>query len=274
MASPVGRVSILWKLQSHHSRKLAGRGGVGRERVMTSLRTNILLATLGIFAAAAQLIATRWGLTGDIVGGFLCGLIVMAGLRMFALEPERSLLPTLVAAAASLSGLGLRLAGADTPHPPAVWASPLFATFPFGVLALKRGLHGARCPLCQGKLRGLLSFTCPRCHLIACENCWYFERGRCRLCDTNQVPLFPLDHTWWQQHFGAQVRDGRCALCLQAADWKVSHWTCASCGNSQCRVCWDDNNGQCSRCGWIIPGLPPEISDYVAAGVRQEKITH
>lgn len=238
---------------------------------MTSLRTYILLAALGMFAAVAQLIAIRWGLAGDLVGGFLCGLMILGGMGIFALHSGQAWLPPLVAAAASLLGLGFGMVGMNASYPPAAWTAPLLAILPFGVIALKNGLQGARCQLCHGRLRGLLSFSCPRCHLIACENCWQFERGRCRLCDTNQVQLLPLDHAWWQERFGSQARGGRCALCFRAEDWEVSHWACANCGNGQCRSCWDDNNGQCSRCGWIIPDLPPEVSEYVMAGTHPEK---
>lgn len=242
-----------------------------------TLRTNVLLVVqltvLGILAAAAQLIATRWGFLGELAGGLLGGIIILAGWQIFALGTERIYLLSLVAAAASLLGVAFAIAGAGVSYMPAVWAAPLLAAFPAGVFALRIGLHGARCQLCRAPLRRLLSFSCPRCNLVACENCWQFERGRCRLCEANQVPLFPLDASWWKKHFGAQAHGGRCALCLQAADWNVAHWACAACGHSQCRSCWDDNNGQCSRCGWTIPELPEEVSAFVAAGARPEK-TH
>lgn len=240
---------------------------------MTLLRTRILLAAFGIFAAAAQLIATRWGLIGDSVGGFCCGLIVLAGKNILASESAITYFPPLLAALASLAGLGIGMAGSEISYPNAAWLAPLLAALPFGLMVVKDQLRGARCQLCHGNLRGLLSFLCPRCHLTSCENCWQFERGRCRLCDSNQVPLFPLDSEWWQERFGSQARGGRCALCLRAEDWQISHWACANCGNGQCRTCWDDNNGQCSRCGWVIPDLPHEISEYVMAGSHRERST-
>jgi hypothetical protein len=235
---------------------------------VTTLRTNVLLAALGIFAVAAQLIATRWGLIGDLAGGFLCGLIILAGMRVLALEAEHIYLPLLVASAASLLGLVFGVLGSDIAYSRAAWTAALIAALPPAGLAIKSVLRGARCQLCRARLRGLLSFSCPRCHLVACENCWQFERGRCRLCEANQVHLFPLELYWWQERFGSQVRGGRCALCLRTADWNVAHWACASCGHSQCRSCWDDNNGQCSRCGWTIPGLSAEVSEFVAAAVH------
>lgn len=238
---------------------------------MTQLRSNVLLAVLGILAAAVQLISARWRLSGDLAGGFLSGLIILGGMRALALEIEHIYLPPLVAVGASLLGLALGIAGSSVAYPRVFFIAPLLAALPTGALALKNGLRGARCQLCRARLRRLLSFSCPRCHLIACENCWEFERGRCRLCETNQAPLFPLDFSWWQQRFGSQTPSGRCALCLRIADGKVAHWPCAGCGHSQCRSCWDDNNGQCSRCGWTIPGLPTAVSEFVEAGARRVK---
>lgn len=238
---------------------------------MTQLRTNILLAALGILAATAQLAVTRWGLIGDFAGGCLCGVILLTGMRVLALEAELIYLPAMFAAAASLVGLALGKAGSGVTYPSAVWAAPILAALLTGAPALSIIMRGAKCQLCHARLRHLLSFSCARCHLVACENCWQFERGRCSLCDANQVPLFPLDFSWWQQHFGSQAYGGRCALCLQTADWSVAHWACGGCGHSQCRSCWDDNNGQCSRCRWMIPDLPASVSEYVAEGAAHGK---
>jgi len=239
---------------------------------VTQLRSIVLLAALGILAAAVQLIATRWGLAGDLAGGFLCGMIIFAGIRLLALEVENIYLPSLVAIAASLLGLAFGIAGTGIVYPHAAWASPLLAALLPGVVALSIVMRGARCQICRAPLRRILSFSCPRCHLITCENCWQFERGRCRLCDANQIPLFPLDFSWWQERFGSQVQSGRCAFCLRAPDGRIAHWACAGCGHNQCRSCWDDNNGQCSRCGWTVPDLPAEVSAYVAVGMRPEKV--
>jgi hypothetical protein len=235
---------------------------------VTQLRTNILLVALGILAATSQLVVTRWGVIGDLAGGCLCGVILLAGIRVLALRAERLYLPSLAAAAASLLGLALAKAGSGLAYPSAVWAAPLFAALLSGVPALSIVMRGARCQLCHARLRHLLSFSCPRCRLVACEDCWRFERGRCSLCEANQVPLFPLDFSWWQEHFGSQVHVGRCALCLRVADWSVAHWACGGCGHSQCRSCWDENNGECSRCGWTVPDLPVAVSEYVAVGTR------
>jgi hypothetical protein len=235
-------------------------------------RSNVLLAAFCILVAAVQLVATRWGLAGALIGGFLSGVLTLSGTRVLALETENLFLLPFVAAAASLLGLCFGIAGSGRTYPVATWAAPLFAALSPGVLALSIRLRGSSCQICHARLRRLLFFSCPRCHLVACENCWQFERGRCRLCDANQIPLFPLEFSWWQEHFGSQVLGERCALCLRAADGRIAHWACGSCGHSQCRSCWDDNNGQCSRCAWTIPDLPAEVSEYIAVGTRPGKI--
>lgn len=232
---------------------------------MTRMRHYVLLAALGILAAIAQLVPTRWGLVGDLAGGLLAGVLVLIGTRVLALEIEKTYLLPTVAAVASLSGVTFAMTASDVATPHLAWTAPLLAALPTGITALADGVRGRRCQLCRTPLRRLLSFSCPRCHLVACENCWQFERDRCCLCEANQIPLFPLDISWWQQRFGAQVRGGRCTLCLRAADGRVAQWACVGCGHAQCRPCWDENNGQCSRCGWILPHLPDEASAHGVA---------
>jgi hypothetical protein len=237
---------------------------------VTQLRTTVLLISLGILGGAEQLVATGWGLVGNLIGGLLCGFILLAGIRALALDVERLYLPPLVAAVASLLGLVLAKGGANVAVLSAAWAAPILAMLPAGAPALGAVIRGARCQICHARLRRLLSFLCPRCHLVTCENCWQFERGRCSLCESNQAPLFPLDYSWWEDRFGSQVHGRRCALCLSEEDWSRAQWGCRSCGHSQCRPCWDDNNGQCSRCGWAIPNLPTEVSEYTAAETRRD----
>jgi hypothetical protein len=91
---------------------------------VTQLRTNILLAMLGILAVAVQIISTRWGLIGDFAGGLLCGLIVLGGMRVLALEIEHAFLPPLVAGGASLLGLGVGIVGSNVTYPGVSWVAP------------------------------------------------------------------------------------------------------------------------------------------------------
>lgn len=240
---------------------------------MTPMRSSVLLTAVGILAATAQLFVTRWELAGDLAGGFLSGVLVLAGMRVLVLEIEDAYLPSIVAAIASLSGLAFAMVGSNVATPHIAWVAPLLAAVPTGITALISGTRGRRCHLCRVPLRRLLSFSCPRCHLVACENCWQFERDRCSLCEANQIPLFPIDISWWRQRLGSQVHGGRCTLCLRVADGRVAQWACAGCGHGQCRSCWDDNNGQCSRCGWMIPDPPSEVNTSALAGANPKTIS-
>jgi hypothetical protein len=65
------------------------------------------------------------------------------------------------------------------------------------------------------------------------------------------------------------LHGGRCTLCFRAADGRVAQWACIGCGHGQCRSCWDDNNGQCSRCGWMIASSS-EADTHIAAGVHSK----
>jgi hypothetical protein len=58
---------------------------------MTRLRTYVLLTALGIFGAIVQLVATRWGLAGDLAGGFLCGAILLGGIVRLRLMSNLSI---------------------------------------------------------------------------------------------------------------------------------------------------------------------------------------
>src|SRR5579862_5139076 len=230
------------------------------EQLMTA-RTFMLFAALSVLAAIEQLLAVRWGIFGASAGSLLCGGIVLIGWRAFAPEIDHDYLLPLFAVAASLLGLWSAIAGTAMSYTPLIWLLAVIAALPTGIHVLWIRMRASRCHLCHASLRRLLSFSCPRCALIACENCWEFERGRCHLCAANQVPLFPIDPAWWHKRFGRQVYDGKCALCLQAPESRVAHWACPACGHTQCRLCWDDNNGQCSRCAWSIASVPGASTD-------------
>ncbi len=223
---------------------------------MTELRKHVLLISLGLLAAALQLVAIRWHVEGCFVGALLAGTLIYLGERILSLQVISIGLSPLVAGFASLLGLGSGLAGSETALPHVVWLAPVLAILPAGSPALFAAVRSDRCQICRKSVRLLLSFSCPRCHMLSCENCWEFEKDRCRLCETNQILLLPIEGEWWQERLGPQVRGGRCLLCLHLADGRVSQWACRACGHSHCRSCWDDLNGQCSRCRWTIPELP------------------
>lgn len=121
-----------------------------------------------------------------------------------------------------------------------------------------------RCSLCNRRIgSSALAFECPRCSLEVCaDQCWDSDHLRCRLCEQNHVVVLPAEPRWWDRQLGARVNQGHCQVCLETPD-KADLRCCAHCGRPQCRDCWDQANGQCSRCHWIIPDLPEKLRPYM-----------
>ena len=126
----------------------------------------------------------------------------------------------------------------------------------------------ARCGLCNRRLpAGSLVFACPRCGMHVCdETCWSFEHRRCQLCLEQRVPLLPVEESWWMRATGPRSRYDRCQICRGAAD-AVDLRACPKCRRTQCRDCWDFNNGECQRCGTALPDLPASLGNTVASAV-------
>jgi hypothetical protein len=236
---------------------------------MNKSRDLTLLALWAMLGFATQLVATHWGLIGVLAGGLLCGLIVWLAPKLLALAFD-SLWPLpLTALIASLLGVACsRIVGqADMGH--LAWLAPVLAAAPSGSPALASLVRSERCGLCKRTLRTMLSFSCPRCSLHVCEYCWEFGRERCKLCDENHIPLLPVESAWWLDRFGERRLTGECSLCRTSAG--ASHtpqWGCGGCGHNQCAACWDDNNGVCARCGWVIP----EVAEIT--GTEHKKHNH
>jgi hypothetical protein len=203
-----------------------------------------------------------------LASGIGCGVLILAGLWLFGIPDDPLLAPTIASIAASSIGLGCAALGSHAIDP-AAWFSPILAGSVPAAVFLKRNLTAQKCLLCPRKLRGLLSFNCPRCGLRVCEHCWVFEGCRCRRCHTIGAVLFKKEPNdkWWYEQFGPPTQVGRCVLCLgeraKESQETAALRTCPKCHNSQCQACWDDNNGQCSECGWVIPGVPAELLEYV-----------
>jgi hypothetical protein len=117
-----------------------------------------------------------------------------------------------------------------------------------------------RCSLCHRRLGPrAITFDCPRCGLEVCdESCWNFEHRRCRMCEENRVPILPAQSQWWDRHLGPRVQNGRCQLCMASSE-QADLRTCGHCRRPQCRDCWDQANGECTRCGWTMPDLPKSL---------------
>ena len=219
-------------------------------RAWTTLGAAVIVAGLAQFFAA---IAGLWS-------GILTALLLppaMFGLARFFEVQAAVWAPPL----ASL--LGVSLAFTTTRGDVLLWACPVLALALAEIIAWLRRRDAHRCELCNRRLAGGIAFKCPRCALLVCEaRCWDFERLRCRLCVQNHVPALPVDGRWWEQNFGAQARHGRCQLCQAAAD-EADLRNCPKCGRPQCRECWDDANGVCSRCRWLLPALPDALKQFV-----------
>ncbi len=228
---------------------------------MTSRRGGVLLGALCLLGAALQLLATVGGLPASLLGGLACGFTLPLGLRLLQIEFDTFAILPLLAALSSLAGIATSLGYAPGSHARTILLlAPLIAALPTGATALRKLTRGARCQVCRTPIGKMLSFPCPRCRLTTCERCWSFERERCMVCESNQVLLLPHEGAWWAGQFGAEARTGRCALCLQPVDSRVSQWACVACGHNQCRNCWDESNGVCSRCAWIIPAASSLMS--------------
>src|SRR5579859_4233027 len=106
--------------------------------------------------------AARWGLIGILAGGCLCGVILLAGMRVLVLESGRIYLPPIAAAAASLLGIVLAEAGSGVTYTPAAWSAPVLAALLPGAPALSIVLRGAMGQFSHNRLRHLLYFKSPR----------------------------------------------------------------------------------------------------------------
>lgn len=211
---------------------------------------------------ATQLIGLHWRLPGGLAGGLLCGVTVWIGPRVLALGFDQLWLLPLTALLASLLGvISSHLVG-ESKLDDRVWLAPLIAAAPSGLIALSRLMRGKRCALCRRSLRSVLSFSCPRCSMQICEYCWEFGRERCRLCEANHIALLPTESAWWVDRFGERRLSGTCSLCKTSAGGShTPQWACVGCGHNQCAECWDDGNGICARCGWVVSDIYQKTGD-------------
>ena len=221
-----------------------------------NLRAWTTLGAAVVLGALAQFFAATAGLWPGLATALLLPPVMIGLARFFEIEPA-------MWAPSLASLLGVTLAFAAERRDTVLWTFPLLALALMAGWTWLRRRHAHRCELCNGRLAGGISFTCPRCALLVCEaRCWNFERLRCRLCVQNRVPALPGDGRWWDQNLGAQARHGRCQLCQAGAD-EADLRNCPQCGRPQCRECWDDANGACSRCGWVLPALPEALKQFV-----------
>jgi hypothetical protein len=122
------------------------------------------------------------------------------------------------------------------------------------------------CAICRDQLSDVV-FTCPRCGWRVCDRfkCWNFNRARCQRCDASKVKLLNTDHAWWLSIFGNPSPQGQCKICLEPPSASQPLFGCPRCRTLQCQRCWDEVNGQCSYCQWIVPELPERMRGYLFA---------
>jgi hypothetical protein len=227
-----------------------------------SARTVVIGAAGWFLLGVGQLLAALAGPVPAVVGAAALGLLSFLIWRLFHVEFETPWAPLLLVATACLAGSAL--AYLSLPHW-TLWLGPPVALVAAGMVLLFQRRGGRRCGLCNRRL-GEVALACPRCGLVVCDSgCWVHEHCRCRLCEDNRVPIFPPEGRWWDQRLGPRMRQGRCQLCLAEAAGADLR-PCRHCGRPQCRPCWDFNNGQCSRCQWVVDGLPEALAAYMGQG--------
>jgi hypothetical protein len=129
-----------------------------------------------------------------------------------------------------------------------------------------------KCFACGEPIDRPPSFVCPRCKLPAHAKpeCWNARYFRCSKCDGQGINIFPIDkrgwsanEAWWSDRVGPRVHTGDCGgPCMRdarAADLRE----CGHCNLPMCTRCWDYYNGQCQRCGWIMPDLTAELAPFL-----------
>lgn len=227
-----------------------------------TIRAVAILTAFGVPMALAQLLSALTHPALAFVAAAAIGFGSFAPFKLFELDLLSWWAPPMLAAASSLTGVLL----CSLRPSRATWAfgfAPALALATAGIVVLVRRGASKRCALCNRRLGSGVAFECPRCGLLVCDQgCWDFDHCRCRLCEQHKVPVFSPDGRWWDKQLGPRTGHGRCQLCQSEAA-EVDLRACAKCGRPQCRSCWDYANGQCSRCGWVIGDLPPQLKPYV-----------
>ncbi len=229
----------------------------------TQLERNALFAGLFILCLSVLFGA---GLLGDGAALTMAVMLGVGGTLLWShfamlLRPLWAL-PVLLGLLAAFASL---LVNAGIHPAPLQWFSAPLTLLASAATVFVQNLNGKRCGLCNRRIgRAEVTFTCPRCALVVCDDsCWSYEFRRCAMCLENRVPALPMQRSWWDRLLGPQSAQGRCQICMASAE-SADLRACGKCRRAQCRDCWDYNNGECSRCGWVIPDLPATLRMVVA----------
>jgi hypothetical protein len=220
-------------------------------------------------AVLLQLVAV---LTGPFVGLLAAGVVALVPLllfKFFGVDLAKKWIAIAVPGIASLLAVLLVFASKRQLVEPYVWLAPVMASGGAALVYLVQRSRAKRCALCNRRLGGVVCFSCPRCGLIVCDDCWIFANRRCRLCEQNRVPIFLPDGRWWDHELGPRSKYGRCQLCQTLAT-EADLRLCRKCGRPQCRDCWDSANGECVRCHWTIENVPDSLKPYILGPQEHE----
>ena len=226
-----------------------------------SSRNVVLSLSILFVLALVQLLTALASPWVAIAGGVAAGLLAPSLSRFFEVEWDSPWIAVALALAASAVGVLIAaLAWRDERSLYLAFAPPAALLAAAAVQLVQVG--GKRCALCERRLSGV-SLACPRCGMVVGEQCcWIHERLRCRLCEQNSVPAFPVDKRWWDQNFGPRLTRGQCQITLEQAE-DVDLRACRRCQRPQSTLAWDLNNGQCARCGWVVEDLPERLVPYL-----------
>ena len=217
----------------------------------------------GVLLLFVQLVTAFMPVMVPLLTAVAIGFLVFLLPEFFLAKVEAWWPGVVLALCASLGGTLLRFI---SKQPASRWIAlaPLLALATSGGITIFQRYFAKRCALCNRRLAGDLALECPRCGLIVCDqNCWDFDHYRCRLCESNRVPILTPDARWWDKQFGPRVKYGRCQICLSPAA-EVNLRACRKCGRTQCKACWDYGNAQCTHCGWVVSDLPDKLKMYVS----------
>lgn len=232
-----------------------------------NLRMWAVFVFCGVLLAFVQLLAAFAHVSLALLAAVVIGFLVFFFLQFFQLKLDAWWPPLVLAMCASLGGTLLRLLSEQRAS---LWIAfaPLLALVTSGSITISQRRLAKRCGLCNRRIGGDLALECPRCGLVVCDqSCWDFDHSRCRLCESNRVPIFTPDGRWWDGQFGPRVDFGGCQVCLTPAA-EANLRACGKCGRAECKACWDYGNGQCAHCGWMISDLPPRLRMYVPVAAQ------
>ena len=229
----------------------------------------LVLFSLVYFAATLTgnpVVVVVWAALAGVLGVFLLEL-------SFAADgaPMTWAAPSVLAAASVVAGTILKaiMAPGGSPVTDAA-AVPIAALAALGFVKLRHWSRPATCSACRLPTAAAELLSCPRCGQLVCArpSCWSGRHLRCESCAQREVVLLPIRDEWWNRQLGPRVLQGACESCYKEAQ-EADLRACGQCPLLMCRRCWDHHNGQCLRCRWLVPDLPPSIWPYLARPARE-----